>query len=754
MEGYLKFRKSSVSPRPKELIDPARSQSANTTKSSNKWLKRKKSSTGSTNAIHYKIYYRKLDKSKFSALEEGTLKLTDTLIIVRNVQGEDILEKPNREHIRSFSEEVELKIGEYEIEIIQQIAKTEVHKQVQDFLESRKSLGSEKSEKENFRIPDNSLVLDEELGVYVEPFLVKKLRPHQIQGVEFMYDCISGKKSPGHNGCILADSMGLGKTLTSLALIYTLTKKNAHYPSSIKKCIVICPATLIINWKEECFKWLSNRVTPVTCIGSKKEKQKQVQIFEKGNSPLLIISYDSFLKYSCILDTVCDLFICDEGHKIKNHNTKKYQALDNMHCIHRVILTGTPLQNYIREFYTCVNLVNRNILGMWNVFRETYCSIIMKAQQPDAYEWEKELAASRSEELWDATKDFMLRRTGSIIEGHLPPKNEYMIFLKIEPLQEQLYLSFLHSSVADDAKEYGYNVNVLALISMLRKITNHPDLVYFKEPNSMALHDDWVLAMSIFPTGYKNLKEKLEFSGKLKFSIEITRLCTEKRQKLIIVSNFTRTLDIIEEHFDLLGYDHMRLDGNTPTGSRMRIVSDFNSRTKPVVLLLSSKAGGCGLNLIGASRLIMFDNDWNPSNDKQAMARIWRDGQKHEVHIYRLIVYGTIEEKIFQRQTSKEKLSMHVVDAKRSTSKFTEAFLKEIFTFNKKIDSFAKGDDIETLRDSWLDLVEVQIEMVKRMESDWNEIKEEECKMVHPQNELVEPRVSTPTKAMPVKRKK
>ena len=233
----------------------------------------------------------------------------------------------------------------------------------------------------------------------------------------------------------------------------------------------------------------------------------------------------------------------------------------------------------------------------------------MKAQEPDALPHIKAEAASRAEELWEISRKFMLRRSGSIIESELPPNNEYIVFLKITPLQEKIYLSFLGSQVKEDALQNKIFDNLLGLISMLRKIANHPELVYTKPPESVVIHYAWEQAMKLFPDGYKTIKDKSEFSLKLQFVLELSNLCTKFHQKLLVVSNFTKTLDIIENHFDLYDISYTRLDGTTPYHARMRIVNEFNNENKHTVLLLSSKAGGCGLNLIGASRLIMFDND-------------------------------------------------------------------------------------------------------------------------------------------------
>jgi SNF2 family DNA or RNA helicase len=695
--------------------------------------------TSDDDTIYYSVYYWKTQKSKLSSIEEGQLLVSPSSIVLLDTNSKEIIENPNKARLSFLENDEILKIDDFEIEIIKKLPKplnsSDGYPDPNLSIEILEKL----NESSDLNSPKDYLMLDEENNIFIEPFIQNKLRSYQIEGVKFMYDCISGKKVPGYNGCILADSMGLGKTLSTLTLLYTLTKKNASYTSGIKKGIIICPATLIENWESEVYKWFGNKLACTVCIGNKNAKTKKIEQFIKTNIPLLIISYEKFADFFSSLNKVCDIIVLDEGHKLKNHTAQKYQAIDGVRCLKRIILTGTPLQNYIREFFNCINLVNRNILGTWESFRTRYANVILKSQEPDAPEIVKICAAEVSEKLWDTTQKFMLRRTGDVVKHGLPPKHEYIVFLKILPLQETLYLSFLHSSIVDEVIQYGFNEDILALITILRKIINHPDLVYFTEPKSQAIKKDWIIAMNLFPPDYKSLSTRLEFSPKMQFVMELTEQCQKNSEKLIVVSNFTKTLDIIEKYYKFSKYQFIRLDGKTPTDKRFAIVKSFNEHYQSTVMLLSSKTGGCGLNLIGASRLIMFDADWNPSNDKQAMARIWREGQKKDVHVYRLISLGTIEEKIFQRQTSKEKLSLHVIDAKKASSKFTTEFIKKIFTYSTKIDSFVNGNDPKALKGSWLDLLKVDIEMVKEIKSEFEEVTEEQCIMQNPVNEIVEP---------------
>lgn len=189
----------------------------------------------------------------------------------------------------------------------------------------------------------------------------------------------------------------------------------------------------------------------------------------------------------------------------------------------------------------------------------------------------------------------------------------------------------------------------------------------------------------MFPENYDPDSFTTDHSGKLQVLGDMLAHLHCKGDRVVLVSNYTQTLDLLQRLCENKGYEFMRLDGKTPTNKRQSLVDRFNDKyCKIFVFLLSSKAGGVGLNLIGASTLILFDIDWNPANDLQAMARVWRDGQKKTVHIYRLLTTGTIEEKIYQRQTAKQGLSGAVADAKDSVKiEFSREELKDLFTLHE-----------------------------------------------------------------------
>jgi DNA repair and recombination protein RAD54B len=690
--------------------------------------------------MYYEVIYTHRKRKK-TLSDDGILILTIKKFILIDSKGAQVAQSPNMLKIRSFRDGDKLTLGLKDIEIIKKIKRDDylsgrifiqdnVIPEIQPIIEPKPK---------EFIYPEGALIIDSENKVFIEPFLASKLRPHQVEGVQFMYDSVTGKRIPGYYGCILADSMGLGKTLQAITLLYTLLRKDAPYSSFAKKGIIVSPATLVDNWKDELAKWLGPvRLTPIICSGTGKQKKNLLKIFEKGPSSLLIISYDSFVKHSNVIGRLCQIIICDEGHLLKNCITQKNTCINALDCKRRILLTGTPLQNYLSEFYACVSLVNPGILGDAHTFNKIFADPILKAQEPNASAQVRELAWGRSEELWRVTEQFILRRTGSILESVLPPRNEYLIFCKCLPLQKNLYLSLLNSNLLSSALETGNSSNALALTSLLKKIVNHPDLLYNYKSKSKEIQVVLNHTMNIFPNKYMNNQDRVEFSTKMMIFDKIMEKSCECNEKVIVVSSFTKTLDILEQLCEYRQYAFVRLDGSTLTKSRMNIVNQFNSTAKPMVFLLSTKAGGCGLNLVGASRLILFDPDWNPSNDKQAMGRVWRDGQKKTVHIYRLFLSGTIEEKIYQRQTAKQNLSSTVVDAKKEVSKFTRQYLKEIFSISDGCTSFEQGDDLAEFQGSFLDSLQHLFDVAKKAENEWNDVKTEKLDFTEAQKEQIE----------------
>ncbi|CDH48267.1 dna repair and recombination protein rad54 [Lichtheimia corymbifera JMRC:FSU:9682] len=524
--------------------------------------------------------------------------------------------------------------------------------------------------------------------VMLDPVLTRILRPHQLEGLKFLYRCTTGKVHPEAFGCIMADEMGLGKTLQCISLVWTLLRQSGEMGKpTIEKAIVTCPSSLVRNWANEFVKWLGeSRVRPLVIDNAgSKEKITAVKRWSAAQgqivNPVLIISYETLRSYTKYLKkSPIGLLLCDEGHRLKNGTSLLFQELNSLPVRRRVILSGTPIQNDLSEYYSLFDFANPGLLGTPSEFRRNFETPILRGRDADATEKERQISDDKVAEFWGIVSKFTIRRTNDILTKYLPIKFEHVVFTKLAPLQRSIYDVFLTSP---DIKRLlrGQGSQPLKAITMLKKLCNHPGL--------LNLPDELEGSEDVLPAGYhqsgRHVSVNPEYSGKfMLLQRMLAKIRKETKDKIVIVSNYTQTLDLIQNFCQQKQYGALRLDGTMTIQKRQKLVDQFNDpEGDEFVFLLSSKAGGCGLNLIGANRLILFDPDWNPAADQQALARIWRDGQKKDCFIYRLIASGTIEEKIFQRQSHKQSISNCVVDEATDTERhFSLADMRQLFQLN------------------------------------------------------------------------
>ncbi|GLC33814.1 DNA-dependent ATPase protein rad54 [Pleodorina starrii] len=549
--------------------------------------------------------------------------------------------------------------------------------------------------------------------VVVDPMLVRFLRPHQREGVQFMFDCVTGQRLEGRQGCILADDMGLGKTLQGISLMWTLL--TGGHPALggcpiARRAIIVCPTSLVSNWDNECTKWLQGRLkTLAMCESSREDVVANIGLFLHPSNvyKVLIISYETFRMHADRFQVphACDLLLCDEAHRLKNDATLTNRALDNLPCKRRVLLSGTPMQNHLDEFFAMVDFCNPGVLGAPAQFRKHYELPILAGREPDASPEQVVLGEERSRELSGLTNNFILRRTNKLLSQHLPPKVIEVVCCRLTELQRLLYDHFLQSKAARRVLN-GRTSGVLSAITSLKKLCNHPKLIYdavHSKAAAAAAGDDgegggraegFEDVGSLFPPGlFDNGRVGRggmaagweAVSGKMAVLARMLHvLYTETNDRIVLVSNYTSSLDLFAQLCRERGYPFVRLDGTTTINKRQKLVKVFNDPAeRQFAFLLSSKAGGCGLNLIGANRLVLFDPDWNPANDQQAAARVWRDGQRKRVFVYRFLSTGSIEEKVYQRQLSKEGLKQLVSkNGKAAANVMTAEDLRELFTLN------------------------------------------------------------------------
>ena len=528
--------------------------------------------------------------------------------------------------------------------------------------------------------------------VVIDPRLAKVLRPHQVAGVKFLYRCTTGLIDEKAHGCIMADEMGLGKTLQCITLMWTLLKQSPEAgTTTIQKCVIACPSSLVRNWANELVKWLGkDAVTPFAIDGKASKAELTTQLRQwaiaSGRAvtrPVLIVSYET-LRLNCeeLADTKIGLLLCDEGHRLKNGENQTFTALNGLNVDRRVILSGTPIQNDLTEYYSLLHFANPNYLGSRNDFRKKFELPILRGRDAAGSDLDKQKSDDALKELAKLVDKFIIRRTNDILSKYLPRKYEHVVFCNLAPFQLDLYNHFIHSP---DIKSLvrGKGSQPLKAIGMLKKLCNHPDL--------LDLATDLPGSEKYWPADYvpkdsrgRDREVKPWYSGKMQvLDRMLARIRQDTNDKIVLISNYTQTLDVFERLCRSRAYGCLRLDGTMNVNKRQKLVDKFNDpEGEEFVFLLSSKAGGCGLNLIGANRLVLFDPDWNPAADQQALARVWRDGQKKDCFVYRFMGTGTIEEKIFQRQSHKQALSSCVVDAAEDVERhFTLDSLRELFQF-------------------------------------------------------------------------
>ncbi|KAM0750014.1 hypothetical protein T439DRAFT_44310 [Meredithblackwellia eburnea MCA 4105] len=547
------------------------------------------------------------------------------------------------------------------------------------------------------------------VDVVIDPFLGSHLREHQKEGVKFMYECVMGMKSEGQ-GCILADDMGLGKTIQAITLIWTLLQQDPYHkgqgapPGVIQKALIVCPVTLVKNWKSEIHKWLGkDRMRVYVALGKDDVKR----FVNNTHWHVMVIGYE---KLRLAVDDLkgaqppIGLLICDEGHRLKSAETKLNKALRQIATPRRIVLSGTPMQNDLGELHAMVDFVNPGQLDSYSTFKKVFESVILRSREPKANAKERQLGQARMEQLTRVSQSYILRRGAEAIEMFLPPRTDYTVFVTPTPLQLSLYSAILGGSAVRDLLSGGSGQ--LPLLMAMRLLCNSPGLVMkqAKDGKSPGIYTDAVT--DLFPTDIH--PNSMELSGKfLAIAGLIHAIYNAGEEKIVLVSNFTTTLDIFEAHCRKNSYPFCRLDGQTANQDRVPMVEGFNRGNfkNNFIFLLSSKSGGTGLNIIGASRLILVDSDWNPSSDMQAMARydrsipfllcvsmfiehpyhrIHRQGQLRHCYIYRFLTAGMVDEKIYQRQITKLGLSGSLLDAKGSgdfdkADAFTLDDLKSVF---------------------------------------------------------------------------
>jgi ATP-dependent helicase STH1/SNF2 len=480
------------------------------------------------------------------------------------------------------------------------------------------------------------------------------LKEYQLKGLQWMISLYNNNL----NG-ILADEMGLGKTIQTISLItYLIEKKKQNGPF-----LVIVPLSTLTNWNLEFEKWAPS-IARVVYKGPPLARKQQQQQIRYGNFQVLLTTYEYIIKDRPVLSKIKWIhMIIDEGHRMKNSSSKLSATLTQYYSTrYRLILTGTPLQNNLPELWALLNFVLPTIFKSVKSFDEWFNTPFANTGSQDKIELTEEEQILVIRRLHKVLRPFLLRRLKKDVEKDLPDKTEKVIKCKFSSLQARLYKQMVthNKLVVSDGKGGKTGARGLSnMIMQLRKLCNHP-FVFDEVENQM---------------NPMNVSNDLLWrtAGKFELLDRILPKYQATGHRVLMFFQMTAIMDIMEDFLRYRNIQYLRLDGTTKSDDRSDLLREFNAPDSPYFMfLLSTRAGGLGLNLQTADTVIIYDSDWNPHQDLQAQDRAHRIGQKNEVRILRLISSNSVEEKILERAKFKLDMDGKVIQAGRFDNKSSE----------------------------------------------------------------------------------
>jgi SWI/SNF-related matrix-associated actin-dependent regulator of chromatin subfamily A member 5 len=523
---------------------------------------------------------------------------------------------------------------------------------------------------------------EEKVRITQQPSLINSehgyMRPYQIQGLNWLANLYQN----GISG-ILADEMGLGKTLQSISLLAWLREaKDLPRPY-----LVLGPKSTLTNWEREFKNWCPAFKT-LLFHGDKETRERlMAEELQPDKFDVCITSYEMVVRESTAFRKFSWRYlIVDEAHRMKNEESKLSQVLRSFSSHSRLLVTGTPMQNNLHELWALLNFLLPDIFTSADDFSSWFDLTDKKV--------EEEVIS----QLHRVLKPFLLRRVKTEVEGSLPPKTELIVYTQLSPMQREQYKNILKRDMdalyqSSGAALTANKSRLMNLVMQLRKCCNHPYLFEGAEDKTLPPFGDHLVTNS----GKMMLLDKLLVKLKAQGS------------RVLIFSQMTRVLDILEDycayrHED--GFYYCRIDGSTAGAERQEMIDAFNTPgSDRFLFLLSTRAGGLGINLQTADCVIIFDSDWNPQADLQAMDRAHRIGQKKEVKVFRFVTQDSIEEKVVERAELKLQMDFAVIQSGRLADKSKALSKEEALAavrygadkvFKAETDEFTDAD-IETL---------------------------------------------------------
>ncbi|KAK4199039.1 hypothetical protein QBC40DRAFT_177354 [Triangularia verruculosa] len=546
--------------------------------------------------------------------------------------------------------------------------------------------------------------------IFINGYIGSKIKDHQIDGLRFMWNQVV----VSHQGCLLSHTMGLGKTMQVITLLVVIAEASASEDPAVRKQIpkklrksktlVLCPSGLVDNWIDELNMWAPEGLLgPLYQVGSSVPSDHRVIIIQKWASDggVLVIGYEMFSRMAedeemaKVLQESPNLVVGDEAHAMKNPKTKRSQATANFRTKSRIAMTGSPLTNNVMDYYAMINWVSPGYLSDIEEFNSRFGNPIKEGLYADSNLAAKRQARKLLHILKETVNPKVHRRDVQVLRHELPTKKEFIVVMPLTQLQQELYDTYI-DCIHDErvgALLQKSSAQVWSLVAKLGLVLAHPKVFRTVaesrkngkpsgEEDDVDLPED-ILCQLLTPASVRDIDDNAH-SNKIIALLFLLERFRELGDKALIFTQSIPTMDFVESIFKRKKIRYQRLDGKTPISTRQASIKKFNNDEAADVYLISTKAGGVGLNIYGANRVVIFDFKYTPTDEQQAIGRAYRLGQNKPVYVYWLMVGGTFETTIHKSAVFKTQLASRLVDKKNPIPYATR--MKEYFVKPQSVD--------------------------------------------------------------------
>lgn len=709
-------------------------------------------------------------KRKKSKLFNGPVPTpsSEDVILIPSDEEDDI--EPLTKHLKQRKRKVQLS---HSAMVSRETARAR-HRKYTQVIESQEGLNSSQqleatnaADTSRTSIIINPAKVEEDFEpIFIPPKISEQMKAHQIVGVRFMWREITAQEEDGVQGCLLAHTMGLGKTMQTIALLVAVVEASEsdnngirrQLPKSLRpknirnqrklRMLILCPPTLLSNWKREIDQWAprgaGSMLGNIFVVEASSQAKRMVQFedwYRVGG--VLILGYsifrssltpkkdhstdDEIARLEEIVLEGAEIVIADEAHVLKNMSSGISQQAHRFATHTRIALTGTPMSNDVQEIYALISWVAPHFLGEPQEFRARFEEPIKAGQYFDSTRYEVRKSIMKLQVLHNEIEPKVDRADITALKGSLKPKVEFVITLPLMDLQKTIYRRYVNTLLEEAKNQKASQVAIFGWLGVLELLTNHPSAFRRKlltkpkprknrksesdatpagddsgsnagnaitelfaeqqvdeEPTDVPGDED------IYELGFTDRQVQAildtieddaspELSAKVTVLLKILQLSQDCGDQVLLFTHSLMTLDYLEDLLNNQGISHRRIDGAVQMARRLELIEDF-AKNRFDVMLISTRAGGTGLNLQNANRVIIFDFSFNPSWEQQAVGRAYRFGQTKLVYVYRFVTGGTFEATLYNTQLFKTGLSSRVVDKKnprRNAKKETREYLYE-----------------------------------------------------------------------------